>query len=72
MSSYTKNFRNTTRAAFGTAPDCSTPLPFGFDPQQHPILSRHWFGVEPCANARQAVFDAPRVEPADLIGREAA
>ncbi len=49
MSSYTKNFRNTTRAAFGTAPDCSTPLPADFDPQQHPILSQHWFGIQPSA-----------------------
>ncbi len=59
-------------ATFGTAPDCSTPLPACFDPQQHPIIAVHWFGVEPCANARQAAFDALRVESADLIGREAA
>ncbi len=60
------------RATFGTAPDCSTPLPAGFNPERCPILAVHWFGVQPCAIARQAAFDALRVELADLIGREAA
>ena len=23
------------------------PLPAGLDPQQHPILCRHWYGIEP-------------------------
>ena len=54
------------------AADRADTLPADFDPQQHPILSRHWFGVEPCANARQAAFDALRVESADLISLEAA
>jgi hypothetical protein len=29
-----------------TAPS-STDLPEGFDPEAHPILARHWFGVHP-------------------------
>ena len=33
------------RATFGTAPDCGTPLPVGFNPERYPILSRHWFGL---------------------------
>ncbi len=36
-------------ATFGTAPDCGTPLPVGFNPERYPILSRHWFGTEPRA-----------------------
>ena len=43
-------------AAFGTAPDCSTPFPVGFDPQKHPILARHWFGGEPGADTRRAAL----------------
>ena len=37
------------RATFGTAPDCGTLLPVGFNPERYPILSRHWFGTEPRA-----------------------
>ncbi len=47
-------------------------LPSDFDPQQHPILARHWLGIEPRADARQTAFNARRVESADLIRLEAA
>ncbi len=34
-------------AALDIAPDTNESTPPGFDPRQFPIISRHWFGVEP-------------------------
>ena len=33
-------------------------LPEGFDPQEHPIISQHWYGVKPCPmSAAETVSD---------------
>ncbi len=58
--------------AGATCADSRAFFPADFDPQKYPILSRHWFGIEPCANARQAAFDALRGDLTDLISLEAA
>ena len=34
-------------ALLDVAPDTNDPTPPGFDPWRFPIISRHWFGVEP-------------------------
>ncbi len=48
---------NSPATGLGSDPD----LPPDLDPQKHPILSRHWFGVEPCpqANDRQPALVGP-------------
>ena len=50
-------FTTTTRRV--KAPDRAAALPSGFDPRQHPILAKHWFGVEPHPEVRQTALDAP-------------
>ena len=34
-------------------------LPADFVPERYPIISRHWFGVEPIAKALPDVIEAP-------------
>ncbi len=50
---------HTTSTPQTEAAHCADTLPPNFDPQQHPILARHWFGLEPSTDARSTVFDVP-------------
>ncbi len=39
------------------APDCADALPLDFDPQEYPILARHWFGLHEPAKPSAEVVD---------------
>ena len=47
-----------TRAATRTKRSGANTAPVNFDPATHPILSRHWFGVEPLCPIGQFAVEA--------------
>ena len=43
------------------APSDADTLPSDFDPQQHPILARHWFGLHEPAEPSAEIVDLDRM-----------
>jgi hypothetical protein len=50
-----------TKIESGATPsDCTTPLPGDFDSERFPILTTHWFGLEP-QDVREVYWNLARL-----------